>query len=74
MVDSLGGFLDKERQRRSGVGKEILELLPYEVDALKEKGGEKEVGPGVDLSVLSGDSELEACDFSRQTIASKSDD
>lgn len=71
IIESLGLHLEAERERRRKFKDDILGLLPYEIEALQSKGQEGESGPSVDLSVDSGDIELEDCDFSVTTLNSK---
>jgi hypothetical protein len=68
LVDSLGTHLEKERERRRGFRNEVLGLLPYEIEGLSEKTEDGENGPSVDLSVVSGDIDLEECNISRTTL------
>jgi hypothetical protein len=68
LVDSLGTHLEKERERRRGFRNDVLVLLPYEIEGLSEKTEDGENGPSVDLSVVSGDIDLEECNISRTTL------
>lgn len=72
IIDSLGVHLEAERERRRKFREDILGLLPYDVEALHNKGEEGELGPSVDLSVDSGDLDLEECDFSLLTVTGES--
>jgi hypothetical protein len=67
LIEDLGTHLEEERARRQKFKEEILGLLPYEVEALNTKG-DAEVGPSVDLSVDSGDVDLEDCEFDMATL------
>jgi len=68
LIEDLGTHLEDERERRHRFKDEILGLLPYEVEALNTKG-ETELGPSVDLSVDSGDVDLEDSEFTVETLA-----
>jgi len=69
LIEDLGTHLEEERERRHRFKDEILGLLPYEVEALNPKAGDTESGPSVDLSVDSGDVDLEDCEFTVETLA-----
>jgi len=71
LIDALGTRLEIERERRRKFKDDILGLLPYEIEALQTKGEGGDPGPSVDLSVDSGDLELDDCDFSVSTLMGK---